>query len=83
MEILTTTTVEEKTLTVGDSWNIGNSTVVYLKELFDIDGEIYMTITINNQPINIKINRTEETYQSNRYVISAKKWVSENIHLFN
>jgi len=83
MEILTTTTVEEKTLTVGDSWNIGNSTVVYLKELFDIDGEIYMTITINNQPIDIKINRTEEIYQSNRYVISAKKWVSENIHLFN
>jgi hypothetical protein len=83
MEILTTTTVEEKTLTVGDSWNIGNSTVVYLKELFDIDGEIYMTTTINNQPIDIKINRTEEIYQSNRYVISAKKWVSENIHLFN
>jgi hypothetical protein len=83
MEILTTTTVEEKTLTVGDSWNIGNSTIVYLKELFDIDGEIYMATTINNQPIDIKINRTQETYQSNRYVISAKKWVSENIHLFN
>jgi hypothetical protein len=83
MEILTTVTVEEKILTVGDSWNIGNSNIVYLKELFDIDGEIYMTTTINNQPIDIKINRTEETYQSNRYVISAKKWVSENIHLFN
>lgn len=83
MEILTTATVEEKTLTVGDSWNIGNSNIVYLKELFDIDGEIYMTTTINDQPINIKINRTQETYQSNRYVISAKKWVSENIHLFN
>jgi hypothetical protein len=83
MEILTTATVEEKTLTVGDSWNIGNSNIVYLKELFDIDGEIYMTTTINNQPNNIKINRTQETYQSNRYVISAKKWVSENIHLFN
>jgi hypothetical protein len=83
MEILTTAIIEEKTLTVGDSWNIGNSNIVYLKELFDIDGEIYMTTTINNQPNNIKINRTQETYQSNRYVISAKKWVSENIHLFN
>ena len=83
MEILTTATIEEKTLTVGDSWNIGNSNIVYLKELFDIDGEIYMTTTINNQPTNIKINRTQETYQSNRYIISAKKWVSENIHLFN
>jgi hypothetical protein len=83
MEILTTATIEEKTLTVGDSWNIGNSNIVYLKELFDIDGEIYMTTTINDQPIDIKINRTQETYQSNRYVISAKKWVSENIHLFN
>ena len=83
MEILTTVVIEEKILTVGDSWNIGNSNIVYLKELFDIDGEIYMTTTINNQPIDIKINRTEETYQSNRYIISAKKWVNENIHLFN
>jgi hypothetical protein len=83
MEILTTTIVEEKTLTVGDTWDIGNDTIITLHELFNIDGEIYMTTTINNQPINIKINRTQETYQSNRYIISAKKWVSENIHLFN
>jgi len=83
MEILTTVVIEEKTLTVGDSWNIGNDTIIYLKELFSIDGEVYMTTTINDQPINIKINRTEETYQSNRYIISAKKWESENIHLFS
>jgi len=83
MEILTTTIVEEKTLTVGDTWDIGNDTVITLRELFNIDGEIYMTTSINNEPINIKINRTQETYQSNRYIISAKKWVSENIHLFN
>ena len=83
MEILTTAIVEEKTLTVGDSWNIGNDTVIILHELFNIDGEIYMTTSINNQPINIKINRTQEIYQSNRYIISARKWVSENINLFN
>jgi hypothetical protein len=82
MEILTTAIVEEKTLTVGDTWNIGSDTVITLHELFNIDGEIYMTTTVNNELINIKINRTEETYQSNRYIISAKKWVSENIHLF-
>lgn len=83
MEIITTAIVEEKTLTIGDTWNIGNDTIIHLKELFDIDGEIYMAITINEQPIDIKINRTGEIYQSNRYINSAKKWVSENIHLFN
>jgi hypothetical protein len=83
MEILTTATVEDKTLTVGDTWNIGSDTVITLHELFNIDGEIYMTTTVNNELINIKINRTQEIYQSNRYIISAKKWVSENIHLFN
>jgi hypothetical protein len=83
MEILTTATVEEKILTVGDTWDIGSDTIITLHELFNIDEEIYMTTSINNQPINIKINRTQETYQSNRYISSAKKWVSENIHLFN
>ena len=83
MENLITAIVEEKILTVGDTWDIGNDTIVHLKELFDIDGEIYMTTTINEQLINIKINRTGEIYQSNRYINSAKKWVSENIHLFS
>ena len=83
MEILTTTTVSEKTLTVGDSWNIGNDTIITLKELFDIDGEIYMTTTISNHPIFIKITKTDETYESNRYIISARKWVGENSHLFD
>ena len=83
MEILTTAIVEEKTLNVGDSWDIGNNTIVTLHELFSIDGEVYMATSLNNQPINIKINRTQETYQSNRYIKSAKKCVGENTHLFN
>jgi hypothetical protein len=83
MEILTTAIVEEKTLTVGDSWDIGNNTIVTLHELFSIDGEVYMATSLNNQPINIKINKTQEIYQSNRYINSAKKWVGENTHLFN
>jgi hypothetical protein len=83
MEILTTVIVEEKTLNVGDTFDIGNNTIVTLHELFSIDGEVYMTTSLNNQPINIKINRTQETYQSNRYINSAKKWVGENIHLFS
>jgi hypothetical protein len=82
MEILTTAIVEEKTLTVGDSWDIGNNTIVTLHELFSIDGEVYMATSLNNQPINIKINKTQEIYQSNRYINSAKKWVGENTHLF-
>jgi hypothetical protein len=83
MEILTTAIVEEKILTVGDTWDIGNNTIVTLHELFSIDGEVYMATSLNNQPINIKINKTQEIYQSNRYINSAKKWVGENTHLFN
>jgi hypothetical protein len=83
MEILTTTTVFEKTLTIGDTWNIGNNTIITLCELFDIEGEVFMTTTVSNQPIMIKINKTGEIYESKRFINSAKKWVGENINLFS
>lgn len=83
MEILTTATVSGKTLNVGDTWDIGNNTIITLRELFDIDGEVFMATTVSNQIIKIKINKTEEIYESKRFINSAKKWVGENIHLFN
>ena len=85
MEILTTAIVEEKTLTVGDTWDIGNGIVVILHELFDIDGHIYMTTSTTGQTMMIfKLNEEgTETFTPNRYINPAKIWVKKNLHLFN
>ena len=85
MEILTTAIVEEKTLNVGDTFNIGNGISIIIHELFDINGQIYIaTTTENHAMMSLKLNEEgTETFTPNRYINSAVVWVRKNAHLFN
>jgi hypothetical protein len=85
MEILQTATVENITLSVNDRWDIGNNVIIVLKELFEIDGMIYMSTITENQPmVSIKISpNSEEKITPNRYINSAEMWVKKNTHLFS
>ena len=85
MEILTTVIVEGKTLNVGDTFNINNNMSIIIHELFDIDGQIYMAITMPNHPMpSFNLNEEEtETFTPNRYINPAVVWVKKNIHLFS
>jgi hypothetical protein len=85
MEILTTALVEEKTLNVGDTFDVGNNVSIIIHELFDIDGQVYIGISIQNQSTtSLALNEEEtETFTPNRYINSAVVWVRKNIHLFN
>lgn len=84
MEILTTVTVEGKTLNVGDTFDIGNGIFVLIHELFDIDGCIYMTTTTENHPMmSFKLDEEgTETFTANRYINPAVVWVRKNPQLF-
>lgn len=85
MEILTTTEIDGKTLTVGDTWDIGNNMIVHLKEIFTIEDQTYLTTIIENQPMmSIKISPdSEEKITPNRYINNAELWVKKNSKLFN
>lgn len=84
MEILTTAIVEEKTLNVGDTFNIDNGISIVIHELFNIDGEVYMATTTQNHPMmTFKLNEEgTETITPNRYINHAGVWVKKNLHLF-
>jgi hypothetical protein len=84
MNILETATVENITLSVGDRWDIGNNVIIVLKELFEIDGMIYVsTITENHPMMSLRISKdTEEVVTPNRYINSAELWIKKNPSLF-
>jgi len=85
MEILTTAIVEGKTLNVGDTWDIGNGIIIILHELFNIDGDVYMTTTTQNHPmISYKFNEDgTDSITPNRFINHAGIWVRKNSHLFS
>ncbi len=85
MEILTTVIVEEKTLNVGDTFDIGNGISIIIHELFNINGQIYIaTTTENHAMMSLKLNEEgTETFTPNRYINPAVVWVRKNAHLFN
>jgi hypothetical protein len=73
MEILTTAVVESKILTLDQNINLPiEGKFVIIKELFSIDGEIYVSI-INHQ-IPLTLANTEISV--NRLIMSAKYFVS-------
>ena len=84
MNILETTTVENINLSVNDRWNIGNNITIVLKEIFEIDGMIYVsTITENHPMMSLRISKdTEEVVTPNRYINSAELWIKKNPNLF-
>jgi hypothetical protein len=84
MEILTTAEIAGQTLTVEDSWDIGNGIIMRIKELFSIEDQVYVSLVTENQPMmSIKVSPdSEEKITSNRYINNAELWVKKNSKLF-
>lgn len=85
MNILETSTVNGINLSLNDTWDIGNNVTIVLKEIFEIDGDVYIsTITEGHPMMGLKINKDDtEVITPNRYINLAELWVKKNMHLFN
>lgn len=76
MQILNTYTYNEKTINVGDQFTIGEEYLLYINEIFDIDGCIYLATSTNKDIINV------EGISINRNIVSAELFITKNAHLF-
>ena len=83
MEILTTAEVEGKTLTLEQTFTPAEGKFVTIKELFSIDGEIFMAIINHQIPHTMNITKTGGTIQTGRFIFPARQFVLENNHWFN
>jgi hypothetical protein len=77
MEILDTYTFNEKTINVGDQFTIGEEYLLYVNEIFDIDGCVYIATSTNKDVITI------QGVSINRNITSAELFITKNSHLFN
>ena len=77
MEILNTYTFNEKTINVGDQFTIGEEYLLYVNEIFDIDGCVYLATSTNKDVMTI------EGVSINRNITSAELFITKNEHLFN
>ena len=84
MEILQTAIVNDITLSINDRWDSGNGVNIVLKEIFEIDGQVYLsTITEGHIMVGFKINKDDiEFITPNRYINLAEIWVKKNKHFF-
>lgn len=76
MEILNTYTLNGKTINVNDQFSIGEEYLLYINEIFDIDGCVYLATSTNKDAISI------EGILINRNIVSADLFISKNAHLF-
>ncbi len=83
MEILNTTLVEGITLTVDQTFTLTEDKFITIKEIFDIDGEIFIAIINHQIPATINIRKTGGEIQTGRFIMSAKQFVLENSHLLS
>jgi hypothetical protein len=84
MNILETTTINNINLSVNDTWDIGNNISIVLKEIFEIDGDVYIaTITEGHDMLGVKLSKdSDEVITPNRYINLADIWVKKNSNLF-
>ena len=71
MEILTTAEVEGKILTLEQTINFTETNFVTIKELFSIDGEIYVSLISHQTPKTLP----NTDIAVNRFIMSAKYFV--------
>jgi hypothetical protein len=76
MEVLDTYTFNNKTLNVGDQFTIGEEYIMYINEIFEIDGCIYLATSTNKDVLTI------EGISINRDFSSAELFITKNEHLF-
>ena len=81
MEILTTIEIEGKILNVDQIFTISENKFIIIKELFSIDGEVFLSF-INHQMPHI-ITTPGGNIQTNRFIMSARQFVLGSGYLFN
>ena len=81
MEILTTATVEGKTLNLEQTFTPAEDKFITIKELFSIDGEIFVSII--NHSIPYTISTPGGDIQTGRFIMSARQFVLGSSYLFN
>lgn len=81
MEILTTAEVEGKTLTLEQTFTPEENKFVIIKELFSIDGEVFISFV--NHQIPHTINTSGGDIQTGRFIMSARQFVLGSSYLFN
>jgi hypothetical protein len=81
MEILTTAEVEGKTLTLEQTFTPTEGKFVTIKELFSIDGEIFVSII--NHSIPYTISTPGGDIQTGRFIMSARQFVLGSNYAFN
>ena len=77
MEIINTYTLNDKTINVGDQFTIGKEYLLYINEIFNIDGCVYIATSTNKDVITI------QGVSINRNITSAELFITKNEHLFN
>jgi hypothetical protein len=83
MEILNTALVEGTILTVDQTFTLTEDKFITIKEIFDIDGEIFIAIINHQIPATINIRKTGGEIQTGRFIMSARQFVLENSHLLS
>ena len=83
MEILTIVEVEGKTLTLEQTFNLIEDKFITIKELFSINGEVFMAIINHQIPYELNLPKSGTTIQTGRFIFPARQFVLENNHLFN
>jgi hypothetical protein len=83
MEILTTVEVEGKTLTLDQTFNLSEGKFLTIKELFSIDGEVFISFINDQMPYTINLQNTSRTVLTNRFIMSAKQFVLGSSYLFD
>lgn len=76
MEILNTYTFNNKKINVGDQFIIGEEYLLYVNEIFDIEGCVYLATSTNKDAMTI------EGISINRNIVSAELFITKNPHLF-
>lgn len=83
MQILTTSTVEGFELSVDQTFVLQEDKFITIKEIFDIDGEIFIGIINHQLPFTINIKKTNGQIQTGRFIMPARQFVLENSHLLS
>lgn len=83
MQILITATVEGFELSLDQTFTLQEDKFITIKEIFDIDGEIFIGILNHQLPFTINIKKTGGTIQTGRFIMPAKQFVLENSHLLS
>jgi hypothetical protein len=76
MEILNTYILNNNIINAGDSFQIGEEYLLYINEIFDIDGCVYLATSTNKDVMKI------EGISINRNITSAELFITKNQHLF-